>query len=241
MKIKQKILIIAGSTLAGIAAVILCAVLIAGHRTPEETTPDDTSAPSQSVVIEKPQDTEPTDTSGDETEKTNMTIDKIPDDATVLTPNEQTDDSSSASPQNKAETGASAVTPKEPTEEKENSGGVIIGGNTEPEKYSCSVSGHHCDSPETHAYVQNLELQGCPYCGSNSCPSFYGTDEWGNAGYFPQLCSKYDVKKDPAVYCQECGRKCGDGSGGTCVQFVNADNCPNCGKHVEAWTCHTCG
>lgn len=115
-------------------------------------------------------------------------------------------------------------------------------GNNEnpPDAYDCGTPGHHCDGPETHAYVLNLELKGCPYCGEHDCPSFYAVDEWGNTCYTPGKCPKYDVRKDPVYYCQTCGKKCGDGRNGTCVQFVNACNCPNCGELVEAWTCHTC-
>ncbi len=111
----------------------------------------------------------------------------------------------------------------------------------ETEKYSCGTPGHRCDSPETHAFVLNLELDGCPYCGSHSCPSFYGVDQWGNGGFFPELCSQYKAANDAAKYCQNCGRPLGDGSNGTCAQFVNACNCPGCGEWVEAWTCHNHG
>ena len=111
----------------------------------------------------------------------------------------------------------------------------------ETAKYSCGTPGHRCDSPETHAFVQNLELEGCPYCGSHSCPSFYGVDQWGNGGFFPELCPQYKAANDAAKYCQTCGRPLGDGSHGTCVQFVNACNCPDCGEWVEAWTCHNHG
>ena len=112
---------------------------------------------------------------------------------------------------------------------------------TEPTvTYNCGVPGHHCDGPETHAYIVNLEREGCPFCGRHDCPSFYAVDEWGNTCYTPSKCPKYDVHDDPVHYCQECGRKCGDGKNGTCVQFVNACYCPNCGEWVERFTCHTC-
>ena len=140
-----------------------------------------------------------------------------------------------------------AKTPVKPIDEKtptddgdgDTSGVVIVGGN-QPEPYDCGTPGHHCDGPETHAYVLNLEKEGCPYCGKHDCPSFYAVDEWGNTCYTPSKCPKYDVHKDPVYYCQICGKRCGDGSNGTCVQFVSACNCPNCGEWVESWTCHTC-
>jgi hypothetical protein len=118
-------------------------------------------------------------------------------------------------------------------------GGVTVG-DVQPEVYNCGSPGHHCDGPETHAYILNLELEGCPYCHKSDCPSFYATDEWGNTCYTPSKCLQYDIRKDPVYYCQICGKKCGDGSNGTCVQFVTACNCPDCGKHVEARTCHSC-
>ena len=133
------------------------------------------------------------------------------------------------------------VTEKIPTDDGNGStsGGITIGSG-QAEQYNCGTPGHHCGGPETHAYVLNLELEGCPYCGKHNCPSFYAVDEWGNTCYTPSKCPSYDVHKDPVYYCQDCGKKCGDGSNGTCVQFVNACSCPNCGVWVEAWTCHTC-
>ena len=120
----------------------------------------------------------------------------------------------------------------------ENHGGdTTHSGNT---AYSCGTAGHHCDGPETHAYIMNLELKGCSHCGSHNCPSFYAVDEWGNTCYDPSQCPKYDVHEDPVHYCQECGKACGDGRNGTCVQFVSACHCPNCGEHVDSRDCHTC-
>lgn len=110
-------------------------------------------------------------------------------------------------------------------------------GNT---TYSCGTDGHHCDGPETHAYIMNLELKGCSHCGSHNCPSFYAVDEWGNTCYDPSQCPQYDVHNDPVHYCQKCGKACGDGRNGTCVQFVSACHCPNCGEPVDRRTCHSC-
>lgn len=44
-----------------------------------------------------------------------------------------------------------------------------------------------------------------------------------------------------AFVCELEQKGCGDGANGTCVQYVNACNCPNCGEQVPAWTCHYCG
>lgn len=111
---------------------------------------------------------------------------------------------------------------------------------TKPTKYACGTPGHHCDGPETHAFILNLEHKGCPYCGSHKCPSFYAVDEWGGACYTPGKCPKYVPEKDPVYYCQICGRKSGDGTGNTCVHYIEACRCPHCGVHVEAGICHTC-
>ena len=43
------------------------------------------------------------------------------------------------------------------------------------------------------------EFNGCPYCGSHSCPSFYGVDQWGNGGFFPELCPQYKAANDAAT------------------------------------------
>ena len=72
------------------------------------------------------------------------------------------------------------ITTTSPPNPENNPSGIIIAGE-KTEEYNCGVANHHCDGPETHAYISNLELEGCPYCGSHSCPSFYATDEWGNA------------------------------------------------------------
>lgn len=111
---------------------------------------------------------------------------------------------------------------------------------TKTTQYRCGVPGHHCDGPETHAFILNLELTGCPFCGSHTCPSFYATDKWGGACYTPSRCPKYDIRKDPVYYCQKCGKKSGDGTQDTCVHYVEACHCPHCGVYVQAGACHTC-
>lgn len=189
---------------------------------------------SNAVVVEAPV----TDTQAIVTENS---TNAIVDDGSGLTPKDNKSENSSTTAGKKAHNNTSPVDSKSSGNNSgKNSGGIQIGGGDKPTKYSCGSPKHHCDSPETHAYILNLESKGCPYCGSHSCPSFYGVDKWGNAGYFPKLCPKYDIKKDPVYYCQTCGRKTGDGKNGTCVQFVNDCNCPNCGKFVKARTCHTC-
>lgn len=250
MKNKKKQYIIAGAATAAILlAVILCVALISGksQQTPTKTEPDTNNMVSVSdISIEEPEKTDETTSDiNDDAEGANgdVTAEEIPDGANVLTPEEKVE--SENSPEEvgeKPDTAEQPATPSPLPEENVNNGGgeVIIDGGYQNEPYSCGVEGHHCNAPETHAFILNLELEGCSFCGSHNCPSFYGTDEWGNGGLFPKLCPKYDIKKDPAYYCQSCGKKCWDGTNGTCVQFVNSDNCPNCGEWVEAWTCHTC-
>ena len=175
----------------------------------------------------------------------------IPDDGSGITPEEPkptepspTDPTEPTEPKPTEPTETKPEDPEKPieppTEEDDNDdeGDISIGGGAVP--YDCGTDGHHCDGPETHAYILNLELKGCKYCGSHSCPSFYAVDEWGNTCYTPSKCPAYDVHDDPVHYCQKCGKACGDGTNGTCVQYVNACDCPNCGEHVDSRTCHTC-
>ncbi len=109
------------------------------------------------------------------------------------------------------------------------------------EAYSCGYPNHACDGPETHAFTLNLELAGCPYCGSHSCRSFYAKDRWGHTSYDPTFCPQYSEINDPAEYCADCGRECGNGRDGTCAKFVRSGDCPLCGEYVEAGKCHSCG
>lgn len=140
---------------------------------------------------------------------------------------------------------AETVKPATPVTQKQNSGSqggfteIIDSGNDPVKEYSCGVSKHHCDSKETHDFIVSLEKKGCPYCGSHSCKSFYAVDEWGNACYDATRCESYSEKNDPCEYCQECGKKCGTGSNGTCVRFTVDTKCPECGKKVSAKTCHS--
>ena len=199
------------------------------------TDPDVTDPEIPTIGIEdstKPTDPEPT-------------VDPavIPDDGSGLTP-EDPKPTEPTEPKPTEPTETKPAEPEKPTEppvvedDDDDEGGITIGGGTVP--YDCGTEGHHCDGPETHAYILNLELKGCKYCGSHSCPSFYAVDEWGNTCYTPSECPEYDVHDDPVYYCQKCGKACGDGTNGTCVQYVNACDCPSCGKHVDSWTCHTC-
>lgn len=118
-------------------------------------------------------------------------------------------------------------------------GGVDIGGNPpQDEAYDCGSADHHCRNAEYHAYLLNLELEGCPNCGSHSCKSFYAVNEWGHTQYDPTICPKYDEKKDPNKYCPECGRKKWSLDNPTgCFRYLQDTQC-ECGEYVEGNTCH---
>ena len=209
------------------------------------TDPDVTDPEIPIPTIGKDDPTQPTEP------KPTVDPEVIPDDGSGITPEEPkptepspTDPTEPTEPKPTEPTETKPEDPEKPieppTEEDDNDdeGDISIGGGAVP--YDCGTDGHHCDGPETHAYILNLELKGCKYCGSHSCPSFYAVDEWGNTCYTPSKCPAYDVHDDPVHYCQKCGKACGDGTNGTCVQYVNACACPNCGEHVDSRTCHTC-
>lgn len=134
--------------------------------------------------------------------------------------------------------------PKQHTTEKsadpviQNTNADIIQ-NDNVNEYSCGANGHRCDSKEIHNFIVGLEAKGCEYCGSHSCPSFYATDEWGQAGLDVTKCPEYNKKSDPLYYCQDCGKKVGTGSNGTCITFTVDMQCPECGELVKARTCHS--
>ncbi len=143
--------------------------------------------------------------------------------------------------EDKAKPSAKPITPiKRPDEDNTSSGGITIGGNSQP-VYDCKTENHSCDGPETHAYILNLELAGCKYCSSHSCPSFYATDEWGNTCYTPEKCPQYDKKSDAVYYCQKCGRENGNGDNNTCQKWIVDFVCPICKESVPKNECHTHG
>lgn len=220
-----------------VIAIIITAVLLLPNKVPIDETsqdpgtsdmtvnvPDISTPPETSAVSQKPDG---------EAEKENNS-ELVVDVGGTKNTDKNTDSNSG-----KADTTEKPITEVQP-KDTESNGGIQIGGGDSTEKYSCGCPNHHCINAENHAYITNLELEGCPYCGSHSCPSFYAISAAGIPICNPSLCPKYDVTKDPIKYCQVCGKKNGDGSNGTCVQFINACDCPNCGEHVEANTCHTC-
>lgn len=241
MKFTKKNKIIMSVTAGVIAiAVIVTTILLTGGKTSSPVIDDpDTSKPSSNVVVNQPSD----DPSGSEN---TTSTEKEADDALVIdvggNPKNPADTESSDNNDNPVKTPESPVETQKPEQPADNSsGGISIGGDDHDHaSYNCGAANHHCASPESHAFITNLEIEGCPICGSHSCPSFYALDQWGYTLYTPSKCPKYDIKNDPLYYCQDCGKKVGDGSNGTCVQFINACNCPLCGEYVPARTCHTC-
>ena len=211
----------------GIALVILFVLLTTGAK-PNTTHPECTV--SETLVADT--------TAVAEIEKTPETTETI---VVEPTETETMPTTETTAPPKAKETAAPVVktgTTKPDPEPEEY--GLIIGDYRESAPYCCGVAGHHCEGPETHSYICELEQKGCEYCGSHSCPSFYAVDQWGQTCYTPSKCPKYDIHADPVYYCQTCHKPCGDGRNGTCVQFVVACNCPNCGEQVSAWACHYC-
>ena len=110
-------------------------------------------------------------------------------------------------------------------------------------------------STETAQVVQRANTDtGISWDGKSSIVYTYtdgttGTTPKDGATYevLPGLTNTYvapkeDVEQASEGICSECGRKEGDGSNGTCLQFwAHDDVCPHCGIAVPVNTCHTCG
>lgn len=245
---KSKLFRILALVIIPVVLAVALGFIIAGNQG-KDTDPT-VSTTTSSIHVGAPTDpTDPDPSIGSEAPSTPTDpdvptgSDEIPDDDTGLTPEEPTEPSQTPTEPTKPDN-STPVIPEKPvqppvdTEDDSVQSGITIGGGTT--EYICGTAGHNCDGPETHAYIQNLELKGCPHCGSHSCVSFYAVDEWGNTCYTPSKCPSYDIQKDPVYYCQECGKACGDGTSGTCVQFVAACKCPNCDEAVDSRTCHSC-
>lgn len=235
MKNKKKLFLIGGISLALIACIVLTVVFTSGHSKTTKPAIKDDSDVSSGLVVDKPQK----DSGDKDIQALIDSNEKITDDGTGLKAQVEEEPVYKSSVK---ETGNKKTTkPAEKTAPPKEQGqsGIVIGSGENTESYNCNTKNHHCDGPETHAFIQNLELEGCPYCGSHACPSFYATDQWGHTCYTPSKCPKYNTHNDAAEYCQKCGKKCGDGGNGTCVQYIQSCNCPICGKWVESWTCHS--
>lgn len=229
MKLTKKTIKI--GAVATFAVVLIAATIFIGlQKNPVITDGTEKQNSSTDMVIQLPSEN-PTESNikaePDNTSNPDLTVN--------VDGNPQNPNNSNKTPAKDTDKPVNPVTPTQPN----NNSGINIGGSQQP-TYNCNTENHHCDGPETHAYITNLELKGCPLCGSHSCPSFYALDEWGHTCYNVTKCPKYDVTKDPVFYCQICGKRNGDGTNGTCVQFVNDAYCPNCNQFVKANTCHTC-
>ena len=231
-KLLKNKLFIGGASLAVVIAILLISAALKPSKIPVDNVSQTSSAAEATVTvpdISMPPDSQSGVAGTDEESSSDLVLD-----VDGKTRSDASKSSGNAAPPNKPVT-------ENPPKETSNSGGIQIGGGeSSTVKYSCGSPNHHCNGPETHAFILNLEQEGCSYCGSHSCPSFYTMDKWGNAWPDSTKCPQYNILKDPIRYCQTCGKKNGDGSNSTCVQFVNACNCPNCGKYVAANTCHTC-
>ena len=175
MKNKKKLCIIGVSALCIVVAVVLCITLIPKHNGDKPTESEAKETSSGTIVIDEPEK----DTQSDETKNINED-DKLADDGKGrLSPEVETDDiSKSGSTGEKAKDTNKTVTEQPIPNDEGKTGGISIGSG-EATAYSCGEKNHHCENAEYHAYIKNLELDGCPYCGSHSCASFYVTNEWG--------------------------------------------------------------
>ncbi len=222
-----------------IAIILVVGILIAvilgnsGDKEPNITPSESTT---EAITVDElviPNETEENETEN-ETETTDPSV------LVLEEPTKQTVNNSTKPNTTKPST-VTPVKPSQPsgTVQGPNTSDIIDNGNDNVKEYSCNGKGHHCDSKETHDFVVGLEKKGCPYCGSHSCKSFYTYDEWGNACYDPTKCEGYSVKNDPNEYCQECGKKIGDGGNNTCVRFTVDTKCPVCKEQVKGKTCHS--
>ena len=225
-----------------VAALVIVITITAVWLLPDKVPIDGTSqAPGTSdVTVNVPDISTPSETTGvtkqpdGEAEKENSS------DLVVDVGNTKSTDNNSGNNSGNANTTEKPVTEEQPkdTGNDNNGGGIQIGGGDSTEKYSCGCPNHHCKNAEAHAYIHNLELEGCSYCGSHSCPSFYDVNEWGFTRYNQTLCPKYSEKSDPAKYCQQCGRELWSQSNPTgCFRYLQDTDC-ECGEHVKANTCH---
>lgn len=225
---KKKKIVIGSIIGVVVIALIVTMVLTLNKEEPKEEIT--TTETTEQVKVELPTKIEETETETTQLAEDDDTL-KI-EDVEVKTPTTtkpQKDNGGSQKPVNKDENKGDNV-------------GIVINPDAQtptPTTYSCGVGGHHCDSKEIHNFIVSMEAKGCEHCGSHSCPSFYVTDEWGQAGIDVTKCPEYNKKKDPLYYCQDCGKKVGNGSNGTCVMFTVDVECPDCGASVSANTCHS--
>ncbi|MEG2080550.1 MAG: hypothetical protein RRZ68_03190, partial [Oscillospiraceae bacterium] len=240
MKIKLKELMknklfVGGTTIALALIVGITAILLLPDKKPNETQNEEPKSSQTATVpeIEKPSQ-EPEASSETATQE-------VPSDLVVDIGNDNSkQNNAEKDKENVAEQPEKEIieTPPEQEKQPENGGGIHVGDGGVKEKYSCGSPNHHCESAQAHAWLQNQENEGCEYCGSHSCPSFYVLNEWGFTDGDSKQCPKYSDKKDPIKYCQRCGKKNGNGDNDTCQKWIKDFACPKCGEIVKANTCH---
>lgn len=231
---KKKLLVIGGAALAVMIMVTILAVSF-GNPKPLPVEPTESKSPESSqIMIEQPDNAD--DSTSDET-----VMQEIEDDGNALKPNESIETERPKNTGTKAESNQTPVVKAEPSQEAENnnSAGIQIGGNAPVEEaYHCGYDKHHCQNAGYHASLLNRELEGCPYCGSHSCISFYERNEWGYTEYNPKVCPQYNAKEDPAEYCPDCKLKKWSPNNPTgCFRYLQDTQC-ECGELVSGNTCH---
>ena len=234
MNNKKKLCIIGISTLCIVIAVVLCIVLIPKHSEDKPAESEVKETVSKAVVIDEPEK----DTLSAENMKQDEK-DKIEDDGNgLLTPEVEGDTTSeSKTTGEKAKEPNKAVTEQPVSKDEGQTGKINIGGG-DVAAYSCGDANHHCENAEYHAYIKNLELAGCPYCGSHSCKSFYATNEWGYTEYTPTKCPEYNKEKDDTEVCPRCGLAYWSADNPTgCFSYLQDTVC-ECGETVKGNTCH---
>ena len=234
MKNKKKLFIIGGSAISIILAVVLCIALIPKHGEDKPAESEVTESAGSTVVIDEPV----SETQSAETNNINEE-EKLEDDGVgLLKPEVEADEAAKSETTGEKAKEANKVITEQPVSKDEGqTGGITIGGG-EAAAYSCGDANHHCENAEYHAYIKNLELDGCPYCGSHSCISFYVTNEWGYTEYTPSKCPAYDKQKDNTEVCPRCGLAywSADNPGG-CFSYLQDTVC-ECGETVKGNTCH---
>ena len=231
----KKFIMIVSSVLV---LLLICGTVFCLTRHKTENKPVDTEPPTsetgKDIVIDEPEDSS-------EPEETKDIV-EIPDDGNAISPDENIEPTGNKTHGDKAEAND---TPKEesaaPAKEPDNNAeaGIQIGGNPPVEEvYNCGCANHHCQNADFHASLLNRELEGCPYCGSHSCASFYATNEWGYTCYDATLCPKYNAGQDSAKVCPDCGRPMWSPDNPTgCFRYLQDTEC-ECGELVPGNTCH---
>lgn len=234
--------VVGGAAAVLVVAVTITAVLLTNHS-PSPPVPE--PSPASSEISVQP----PSVSTSSRENQTTSAEDKAPgDESTVSDVNVnleepvQSKNGGSNDGGRKAQTPNNPVTPakpKQPDNPSNEGGGIQIGGgDAEQEKYNCGAANHHCENAEFHAALVNRELEGCKFCGSHACPSFYDVNEWGYTQWTPSKCPKYNAQNDPQTTCPKCGREMWSPDNPTgCFSFLQDTTC-ECGEFVEGNTCH---